>query len=214
MKANLLAIGTLMALSAGSLLALGPCPTSTGGLTGAAYTTAGGGCNVIITFNFDGSIVTTVPNANPYDGSDDQLVGIVNLSGSAITTIGLSSTTAFLFGFDADGACSGSYVLGAANCPHGGVSGSLSLGNDYLGLASSFTPSGAGCPGASCKSGNVNFAGAAAIAALTGTSWFSLEAPPSLTGIGVNVPEPASIALLGSVVMFVSFRLRRRKAKV
>src|ERR1022692_1315436 len=128
MKANLLAIGTLMALSAGSLLAVGPCPTSTGGSTGAAYTTAGGGCNVIITFNLDGSIVTTVPNANPYDGSDDQLVGIVNLSRSAITTISLSSTTLALFGFDGDGACSGTYVLGAVNCPLGS---STTGGNDY-----------------------------------------------------------------------------------
>jgi hypothetical protein len=211
MKANLLAMSALMALSAMSLLAVGPCPTSTGGSTGGPYTTAGGGCNVVITFNANGSISTTVPNANPYDGNDDQLVGIVNLTGSAITSIFLSSTTQSIFGFDGDGACSGPYVtVNATNCPHGGVSGNVLLGNDYLGLASSFTPSGAGCPGSGCMHGTVNFAGAAAIAANGGTSWFSLEAPPSLN-LQVNVPEPGSIALFGTIGMFVAFRLRRRK---
>ena len=39
-------------------------------------------CNVIITAGPGGSFVTTVPNPNPYDGSDDNLVGIINNSGA------------------------------------------------------------------------------------------------------------------------------------
>ena len=45
-----------------------PCPNINGITT----------CNVIITAGPGGSFVTTLPNSNPYDGADDNLVGIVN----------------------------------------------------------------------------------------------------------------------------------------
>lgn len=210
MKKCVLAICTLMVFSAGSLLALSPCPTAN------AVTSPGdnslyrgiGGCNVVITFNLGGSITTTIPNANPYDGVEDTMVGIVNNSASVITSVFLSSTTLALFGFDADGICAPNgtqpFLSGAdftTYCPHGS---STTNGNDYLGQASSFSGI-----AANFRSGTVNFAGIAT----GGTAMFSLEEPPSLN-FQVNVPEPASIALLGTVVMFVSFRLRRRKANV
>ena len=209
MKKCVLAICTLMVFSAGSLLAVGACPTAnavTSPGDNSAYRVIGG-CNVVITFNLDGSITTTIPNANPYDGVEDTMVGIVNNSASVITSVFLSSTTLALFGFDADGICApngSTPFLSGTNfttyCPHGS---STTNGNDYLGQASSFSV-------ASFMSGTVHFAG---IATGGGTAMFSLEEPPSLS-FQVNVPEPASIALLGTVVMFVSFRLRRRKANV
>ena len=54
-----------------------PCPNINGITT----------CNVIITAGPGGTFVTTVPDPNPYDGADDNLVGIVNNSGSANSVI-------------------------------------------------------------------------------------------------------------------------------
>src|SRR2546423_14654159 len=64
------------ALAGGSVNAA-PCPNINGVTT----------CNVIITAGPGGSFVTTVPNANPYDGSDDNLVGIINNSGHTISSL-------------------------------------------------------------------------------------------------------------------------------
>ena len=66
------------------------------------------GCNVLITFNPDGSITTTNPNtAHSYDnGQDDNLIGVINNTGKAITSLQLSSATVDIFGFDGDGVCS------------------------------------------------------------------------------------------------------------
>jgi len=67
------------------------------------------GCTVLITFNADGSITTTNPNPAPsYDnGRDDNMIGVVNNTGQAITSLQLSSATTDIFGFDGDGVCSG-----------------------------------------------------------------------------------------------------------
>src|SRR6516164_11404806 len=47
------------------------------------------GCNVLITFNADGSITTTNPNtAISYDnGNDDNMVGVRNNTGKPITNL-------------------------------------------------------------------------------------------------------------------------------
>jgi len=65
------------------------------------------GCNDLIVFNSNGSITTTQPNAAGFydSGGDDNLVGIINNTSSAITSISLSSATSHIFGFDGDGIC-------------------------------------------------------------------------------------------------------------
>ena len=57
------------------------CPTDIG---------SSGGCNIVITAGPGGSFSTQVLNANPYDGSDDNLVGIINNSGATITQLSFS----------------------------------------------------------------------------------------------------------------------------
>ncbi len=102
-----------------SAIGFNPCPSSTLSATNPAYTASGGLCNVVITFNADGSITTVVTNPNGYD-AEDMLVGVVNNTSSPITSINLSSATLDLFGFDLDGVCSGVYV---ASIPCGGFRG-------------------------------------------------------------------------------------------
>jgi uncharacterized repeat protein (TIGR01451 family) len=67
------------------------------------------GCTVLITLNADGSITTTTPNpAFSYEnGDDDNMIGVVNNTATAISSLQLSSAIAPIFGFDGDGVCGG-----------------------------------------------------------------------------------------------------------
>src|ERR1700739_2782677 len=91
MASAMLSVATLAGGSANAA----PCPNINGVTT----------CNVIITAGPGGSFVTTVPNPNPYDGSDDNLVGIINNSGSTITSLSFTGhgIGGGLFAFDGDG---------------------------------------------------------------------------------------------------------------
>lgn len=189
-----------------------PCPVPNGGNSGGegvagAYTTdsAGGtvGCNVLITFEANGSIVTTNPNgAGYYDsGGDDNLVGIVNLTGSAITSVMLSSATNDIFGFDGDGICGApGYTFVGGGSPCSGATDPNGYGGPgvtYSGISSNY------------QSGTVNFAGG--IAANGGTAFFSLEDPVALD-LQVNspIPEPSSFLLLGTGLLGLLLFGRRK----
>ncbi len=187
-----------------------PCPVPNGGSSGGegvsgTYTTdsAGGtvGCNVLITFEANGSIVTTFPNGAPsYDsGGDDNLVGIVNDTGSAITSIRLSSTTDAIFGFDGDGICGGpGYTFVGGGNPCSGATDPYGYGGPgvtYSGIS------------ANDMSGIVDF-GNGGIAP-GGSGFFSLEDPVDLN-LGVDIPEPSSYLLFGTGLLCLFFLARRK----
>ena len=188
------------------------CPVFTGGGAGgvtvsAAYTAnsggVNGGCNVLITFNADGSITTSRPNlATSYDsGVDDNMVGIVNLTSSPIFSVTLTSTSD-PFGFDGDGSCDptwffngGSGLAGfCANAAGGAIGGYGHNGVTFSGISANFS------------TGTVNFAGG--IAPQTG-NWFTLEGPVDLNLRVVAAPEPASLLLLGTGVLALARRRRK-----
>jgi len=156
---------------------------------------AGTGCNVVITIAANGSISTVVTDATAYDNVEDTLVGIVNNSSTAISSINLSGSG--IFGFDGDGICG---VFNTGNGLQWTFTGSGYCGaarpdpGDYDGPTSSFP----GWNGSSPNSGTVAFS--PAIAAGGGSTYFSLETPPSasLAVGGVNsVPAPGTLVLFG-----------------
>jgi hypothetical protein len=158
------------------------------------------GCNVLITFASNGSIGTTNPNAAPsYDsGGDDNLVGILNNTGSTIFSINLSSSSQDIFGFDGDGACqTGGYTVnGLAPC-------SSEDASEYGPASVTFTNI-----NAADSSGTVNFAGGIAAGS---SAFFALEGPVDVNLVVTSsAPEPSSLMLLGTGILGLGGMVRRK----
>ncbi|MGA7180654.1 MAG: PEP-CTERM sorting domain-containing protein [Thiobacillaceae bacterium] len=162
---------------------------------------AGTDCGLLFVFNPDGSLSTVsgtgtiynynagafagTINAAPYDGSDDAIVGVLNLSSSSIPSLHLtgSGNGGGIFAFDGDG--QSHYAGGVASPPPAPYTN-----YGYEGPGTAFTNITSGG-----TVGDVVFLNG------LGTNqaiWFSLEgSPTSIGGITPGVPEPASLALLG-----------------
>jgi N-acetylmuramoyl-L-alanine amidase len=120
-------------------------------------------CAVLITINPNGSLSTQIKSTQPYDGSDDMLVGVLNKSGATVFGISLSGSD--IFGFDGDGLCT--YITCTWPNPTG-----------YEGPNMSFSPT-------NSDSGIVNFTGTGL--ANGGFVYFSLESPPTASTLGATV---------------------------
>ena len=109
-------------------------------------------CNVVIVINPSGSPTIAVnPNAVPlYDGDEDTLVGVQNLSGQTINALPISGSAddagENIFDFDGDGACSAAFL----NCHN------VADPTGYAGPTTSFSNI-----DESHSSGTVNFIGGA-----------------------------------------------------
>ncbi len=145
------------------------------------------GCNTLITFNPDGSISTTIPNPIPFDGIEDNLVGILNNSSLTISSINLTGNN--IFGFDGDGLSSYGLSFG----PSG-----------YEGPNNTFTI-------VDANNGTVNFTTPLAPGQ---NAYFALEEAPTLSLVvspGASVPEPFTI--IGTLVGGTAALRLRKKLK-
>lgn len=195
--------GLVFLLVAGSALA-NICP--------AVGTSTDCGVQLNITAETGGMATTytmaNLGNGNPYDGTEDTLVGITNDTGAMITSITLEASIASgAFGFDGDGACT---TLGSGAGYPCGTTG-------YEGPNMVFS--------AVTDSGSNEFMTITFTNGLTAGSstWFSLEGTPDsiagpggLTGgtgstgggTGGVMPEPASIILLGTGLLGIGLAIR------
>lgn len=162
------------------------------------------GCGILITITAASGGATTAftvvaasaPTQGPYDGVEDTLIGVLNASGMTVNTLALSSTTD-IFGFDGDGPCATTVTPNPGNCNVAEPSGYGGPNVTFSGINAAFT------------AGTVNFTGGLADGA---SRWFGLEESLTPSQIMPGVPEPGSIALLGSGLTALLLFARRRIA--
>lgn len=140
------------------------------------------GCGIIITVtavdnsgNATAATITTPGNGNPYDGTEDTLVGIINNSSAPLNSITLvSSNTTFggLFGFDGDGPCQ---YAGNADCFPKSTTGYEGPNNTFTNISSDKT------------SGTVSFT---TPIGPSGTTWFALEGTPQSLSVVTQQGNP------------------------
>jgi PEP-CTERM motif len=170
------AVGGLMAAAAPAQ-AGAICPT-----TNTTVTT----CNLFYTFKANGAITTSGPGGSFDLGGDDALIGVINDTNHAITSISFAGGQATdIFGFDGDGI--GFYT---------GITNALDTSDgEYGGGDAFFTPAsindGTSAP---FGPGTVNFINGGI--APGGTGYFSLENSVSDRAPPILAPEPSTWAMM------------------
>jgi len=143
------------------------------------------GCTILITLNADGSVTITDPNpAVSFDhGNDDNMIGVVNNTGRAITSLQLSSATVAIFSFDGDGLCGPPGWIFSALAPIPNCASATD--------PSGYAPAGITYTVTNPHLGIVNFGNGGIPPG--STAFFSLEGGNLLAVLQVKIPDPVLV---------------------
>ena len=193
MASTVIAGASLALIPAVQAAPTGPCPAS-----------INAACDLIITFNADGSVVTSGTGGSSI-GGEDAVIGVVNNSGATVSSFAVNGQGSDIFGFDSDGI---DFYTGI-----GPVAGNPDT-TTYGGPNGYFT--GITTDSAGNEIGTVNFVGGIASGS---TDYFSLEeainisAPPIITPPTPSpVPEPTSLAVLSASLLGLGMMFGRRRS--
>ena len=197
MASTVIAGASLALIPAAQAAPTGPCPAS-----------INAACDLVITFNADGSVVTSGTGGSSI-GGEDAVIGVVNNSGATVSSFAVNGQGSDIFGFDADGI---DFYTGI-----GPVAGNPDT-TTYGGPDGYFT--GITTDSAGNEIGTVNFVGGIASGS---TDYFSLEeainisAPPTITPptpptTPTGVPEPTSLAVLSASLLGLGMMFGRRRS--
>ncbi|MEA2313645.1 MAG: hypothetical protein QOI03_337 [Solirubrobacteraceae bacterium] len=218
MRGSICARGALAVTLVAGAVAISGAPSAQAALFGQCPPVdADAGCQFLVTVTNAGApVVTQDTTQSPYEMSDDSLIGVQNSSSNSITALPLSAPGTSLFGFEADGICNPgtaplpSGCVPAPGSPAGTTCGGQSLACSFPpppGEPANYTEGGAtsalpwprgdrqnGYEGPTSwfsgistdtSGGTVNFSPAIPPG---GSTYFSLEAPPSAAAIKVGTP--------------------------
>jgi hypothetical protein len=155
------------------------------------------------------TVTETFPVSRPYDGSDDNYIGIFNNTGQTLNHFHITGPNptahgGIFGGMDGDGICETSRFTSTFGCGTG-----MTLNNSGAIGPLNYAPDGVTLTATGTNSGFVDFNGGLAPGAL---GIFSLEEPAGAQGISFAAPEPASLSLLGVGLAALGLRRFRRKA--
>jgi hypothetical protein len=220
-RGSLRARGALIGALAAGAAALWAAPSAQAVFSQCPPVDADAGCQFLVTVTAAGPSVAADATQGPYETSDDSLIGVQNASANAITALPLAAAGTTLFGFEADGLCNpgkGPLAPGCVPVP-GSPPGTTC---EAQGVSCSFPPpateppnySDGGSVGApwpngdkqsgyegptswfsgispDTSGGTVNFSPPIQPG---GSSYFSLESPPSAAAIQVGTPATTAPA--------------------
>uniref|UniRef100_Q024G6 Conserved repeat domain n=1 Tax=Solibacter usitatus (strain Ellin6076) TaxID=234267 RepID=Q024G6_SOLUE len=165
-----------LAVTAASTLCFGavpganvcPQPSVSGNAAYQALVATLGTCNLSIVVT-NSSTTSTIANTAPFDGTEDQLIGVTNNSTGTITSIVVSNPAASpaIFALDNDGICLFQPFISNSQPCNSAAPGA----QNYAGSASSYTGI-----NAAQNTGTINFSPGIPPG---GTAYFSLEGPAS-----------------------------------